>query len=111
MVAHSRGLLRRLFLGRLELHLVLTLEDRTPLLVVCHRHATFDAYLDALFRLFGPSQQFIQKRHQASAFLDTFDGRKGFRVGPQDQIPGPQKAQRRRSVTTLQKLISSNSPS
>ena len=73
--------LSRLLLRRLQLQLVLTLEDRTPLLVVSHRHATFDANLDTLLWRFALTQQSTQKRHEASVFLDTFDGPKQFGVG------------------------------
>lgn len=88
MLTLARGvpdpnLLRRLR-GRLQLQFVLALQDRTPLLVVGYRHATFHANLNSLLGLFGLSQQSLQKRHETSVFLDTFDGRKGFKVGPAD---------------------------
>jgi hypothetical protein len=41
------------------------------LLVVRHRHATFDADLDALLWRVALSQQSIQKRHETSVFVDT----------------------------------------
>jgi hypothetical protein len=73
--------LRRFLFCCLLFHLNLALKDRTPLLVVRHRHATFDADLDALLWRFALSQQSIQKRHETSVFVDTFDGRKRFTVG------------------------------
>jgi hypothetical protein len=77
-------------LFRLLLHLVLALQDRAPLLVVSHRHPTFDAHLNALLWRFAFSQQFAQERHETSVFLDTFDGGDWFMVGPQKA----QKAQK-----------------